>query len=129
MPLLVHQTAAVVVGWTSIAGSCFVFPVPLVRHTRSADTIIVATNNNLFRNIVSTFLPFSQRKTYHSKAPNTTAASLALQTPQCLAHPISPSKAARAIKPANQNIRVRDSAARIPNLCAAMGTCVGAITR
>jgi hypothetical protein len=60
------------------------------------------------------------RSTYHSKAPNTTAPLAAPQTvPLQKSRPERKTAAAR--KPANQKIMVTASAARMPNLCAAVG--------
>jgi hypothetical protein len=71
---------------------------------------------------------------YHSKAANTSPAIAALQGPhQCPAppalHPTSVNITASAMKPANQKSIVRTSAARIPNLCAAVGYLAGARIR
>jgi len=60
-------------------------------------------------------------KRSHSKAANTVAASAARHGPQCFPHPMSVNRTATAIKPANQKIMVRNSAARIPNLWAVTG--------
>jgi len=68
------------------------------------------------------------QKRSHSKAPKTTAASLALQGLPLL-HPQSVKRTAKAMKPANQKIMVITSAARIPYLCAAVGNRPGAIMR
>jgi len=69
-------------------------------------------------------------KSNHSKAANTSPAMLALQGPQLLLpHSISPNKLATAINPANQKIMVTNSAAKIPNLCAAAGKRIGATTK
>jgi len=67
-------------------------------------------------------------KRSHSNAPNTVAAWLALQLLPLL-HPQSVNKTARAMNPANQKIIVRNSAARMPNLCAAVGKRAGAMVR
>jgi len=69
-------------------------------------------------------------KSNHSKAANTSPAILALHGPQLvLPQSISPNKLATAINPANQKIMVMNSAANIPNLCAAAGKRIGATTK
>jgi len=83
----------------------------LVRQTWSEAMIVVAAKRS------------------HSKAANTVAASAARHGPQCLEHPLSVNITASAMKPANQKIMVRDSAARIPNLCAVTGKWSGAMMR
>jgi hypothetical protein len=63
--------------------------------------------------------------TYHSNAANTTAAVATLQVFKWLQNLISPSKVANATHPANQNIMVRASASKTPNLWAAYGNMMG----
>jgi len=69
-------------------------------------------------------------KRSHSKAAKTSPAILALQGPQSLfPQSISPNKVATAMKPANQKSIVTNSTAKRPNLWAAAGKRIGAMTR